>query len=34
MEGKRIDNLKKALGKFVQILPKDSVFNIVSFGST
>jgi len=34
MMGGRIHNLKKALEKFLQILPKDSFFNIVSFGSS
>jgi len=34
MDGARIVNLKKALEKFLTILPKDSLFNILSFGST
>jgi len=33
MNGARIINLKKALEKFLTILPKDSLFNILSFGS-
>jgi len=33
MQGQRIVNLKKALEKFLTILPKDSLFNILSFGS-
>lgn len=34
MYGQRIVNLKKALAKFLTVLPKDSFFNIVSFGSS
>ena len=30
----RIKNLQKALTKFLQILPRDSLFNIISFGSS
>ncbi|RYF85714.1 MAG: VWA domain-containing protein, partial [Chitinophagaceae bacterium] len=34
MYGQRIVNLRNALEKFLKILPKDSYFNILSFGST
>jgi len=34
MEGQRIENLKKALEKFLTNLPQDSLFNILSFGSS
>ena len=34
MGGARIVNLRKALVQFMQVLPQDSLFNIVSFGST
>ena len=33
MGGKRIEKAKEALVKFIKSLPKDSFFNVVSFGS-
>ena len=33
MNGNRIENLKRALKKFMEVLPVDSYFNIISFGS-
>ncbi len=34
MSGARIENLKRALIKFLLILPKNAYFNIISFGSS
>jgi Uncharacterized protein encoded in toxicity protection region of plasmid R478, contains von Willebrand factor (vWF) domain len=32
--GQRIENLRKALSKFIENLPQDSYFNIISFGGS